>query len=617
MTKKFLPLIVLLLFCGCTGDTEKVNTAKKVIQLQKLAAISKSDSTYIYLKQSEKLLLTNASREKDSLLTENYFALGEYFASQKENDSTVYYKFKGIRSIDSISNNREMILFYNTYYQLSSLSKYGDCITLVDEFEKRISPDDYASVSVLYFFREDIAKSERKVSLALSYNIKRNEALKYLKDMNMLAPGLISRAGYYYSLKDKKKAFEVLDTLVTNESKLNYNSKRQLYGKYATYTFYEQQFVKSLSYNFKVLENIRADNSPKLEKINSLAVAFSNISEVYIELRQYDKAEKYIDSVKNYLGFQNISKRNQREILKYQLRLQSLNNSDNKQVTQLLDSIFDYQDKSYEDKYNKELVALKLETQEKEKIRGQQQTSEIRSLKLETRLIVVVVSSVLIFLVGVLYFILRKIRQEKKALYLQQRLLRTQMSPHFIFNTLSSIHNLMSTNTEKASTYLIKFSRLLRLVLENSLENYVILEDEIESIEKFLELQLLRFPDKFEYNISLEGLHPEISYHIPPMLLQPFIENSILHGFNGINYLGAINITISEKSKYLQCVIKDNGLGIQNLESSIKKSVSVGLISDFLQKATRSKVSIVSKESTHIEKGGVTVSFLIPYTTND
>ena len=108
-------------------------------------------------------------------------------------------------------------------------------------------------------------------------------------------------------------------------------------------------------------------------------------------------------------------------------------------------------------------------------------------------------------------------RFEKQELQLHQRLLRTQMNPHFTFNTLYAIQTLIKKDPEKAITYQLKFSRLLRLVLENSTANFVQLDDELVAVEQYLELQLLRFPGKFEYEVLLEGIERNSLVFIPPM----------------------------------------------------------------------------------------------------
>ncbi len=114
---------------------------------------------------------------------------------------------------------------------------------------------------------------------------------------------------------------------------------------------------------------------------------------------------------------------------------------------------------------------------------------------------------------------------------LKQRLLRSQMNPHFIFNSLSGIQNFIVTEkSTKASIYLSKFATLVRNILDSSVKEYVTLEKEIATIENYLELQKVRYAGKFEFSIKTDDAIDPESTMIPPMLAQPFIENAIEHG---------------------------------------------------------------------------------------
>ena len=195
---------------------------------------------------------------------------------------------------------------------------------------------------------------------------------------------------------------------------------------------------------------------------------------------------------------------------------------------------------------------------------------------------------------------------------MQQRLLRSQMNPHFTFNTLYAIQNLIKKDPEKSNKYLLKFSRLLRLILDNSISNYVQIDKEIESLRKYMDLQLLRFPDKFEYNFILNRMQEDDLFFIPPMLLQPFVENSIEHGFGGIDYLGIITIELTLENQFIQCNISDNGKGLPTQPRN-KKSTSTLLISDFIEKSTKKKIEIISKKEIDPNQSRLITKFLIPY----
>ena len=152
---------------------------------------------------------------------------------------------------------------------------------------------------------------------------------------------------------------------------------------------------------------------------------------------------------------------------------------------------------------------------------------------------------------------------EKQVFELEQKALQLQMNPHFVFNSLNAIQNfVLSNNTDKAVNYLAKFSHLMRMILANSTVSHISLKDELQAITYYMELEKLRFDDKFDYEIKID---PDIDpgfILIPPMLLQPYIENAIIHGFVNSPHPGRLEITLKLLSpQSLHCVILDNGIG--------------------------------------------------------
>lgn len=187
-----------------------------------------------------------------------------------------------------------------------------------------------------------------------------------------------------------------------------------------------------------------------------------------------------------------------------------------------------------------------------------------------------------------------KLKFEKEEIFMQQRLFRAQMNPNFTSNILFTIQDLILENKEKANKYLIKFSRLLRLNLENSMKNYTLIEKEIEVLSKYLDLQQLRFPNKFKYQINTNDLEVDL-LSIPPMLIQPFVENAIEHGFKGIDYIGKIT---------------DNGVGLSATNNKENhRSASTLLIKSLLKNMINQEVTI--KNNTNGK--GTIVVFNIPF----
>lgn len=172
----------------------------------------------------------------------------------------------------------------------------------------------------------------------------------------------------------------------------------------------------------------------------------------------------------------------------------------------------------------------------------------------------------LAFIIAFVVFIRQKsLRQKHNELITEQRLQRARINPHFFFNALASLQNAILTNDDKKflATYLAKFSKIMRESLESSYNDFVTLDQELNFVERYLQLQQLRFKEMFDFSIQI---HPDIDSSemmIPSMLLQPILENSIEHGFKGISYPGLISISLRIEGPKLEIQIKDNGVGLQ------------------------------------------------------
>ncbi len=152
--------------------------------------------------------------------------------------------------------------------------------------------------------------------------------------------------------------------------------------------------------------------------------------------------------------------------------------------------------------------------------------------------------------------------------------LRQQMNPHFIFNTLNSIQYFMYQHDKLATNnYLTKFSSLIRKVLDNSQHTSVSLSNELEALNLYLELESLRFKDKFDYSITVDEDIDPLLYKVPTMLIQPYVENSICHGLMPLDHKGSVKIDIKLAKECLICTIEDNGIG---REAAIENKKSRG-----------------------------------------
>ena len=169
--------------------------------------------------------------------------------------------------------------------------------------------------------------------------------------------------------------------------------------------------------------------------------------------------------------------------------------------------------------------------------------------------------------------------------------LGARMNPHFISNTLNAIDSMIYTNDKaEASKYLVKFAKLSRLVLANSASSLISLEKELEMLDHYLSLEKMRFEDEIEFEVEVDERLDLNKINIPPMLLQPFIENAIIHGIQPKEGSGKVSIHILSNDKnQLECIIEDNGIGraqaktIQQQSSVERESFSMKIAEDRIQ----------------------------------
>ncbi|MFI5187505.1 MAG: two-component regulator propeller domain-containing protein [Chitinophagales bacterium] len=224
---------------------------------------------------------------------------------------------------------------------------------------------------------------------------------------------------------------------------------------------------------------------------------------------------------------------------------------------------------------------------------------------------------------------LERTEKEKQLVELEMQALRSQMNPHFIFNSLNSINMfILENNKLQASEYLSKFSKLIRLILQNSQEAFIPLERELEALQLYLELESLRFENKFEYKIDVDDDVDSTMLKVPPLIIQPYAENAIWHGLMhlpdrqaGKKEKGHLEIEVYRENETLLYKITDNGIGrkkaaeFKSKSASAQKSMGMRITADriaMLQQQGKTSIIVTDLVLADGNPGGTEVLIKIP-----
>ncbi len=232
---------------------------------------------------------------------------------------------------------------------------------------------------------------------------------------------------------------------------------------------------------------------------------------------------------------------------------------------------------------------------------------------------------IILLLIGIIvYLLIERHRLLLKLNKVEQQLLLSQINPHFIFNSLTAIQSfIFQKDPLQAGKYLSSFAKLIRLVLESTKYESIVLEHEVKALRLYFDLQRLRFEDKFDYYIEIDESLDLDEIAIPPMLAQPFIENSIEHGFIQLSKKGIITVRFIKSEKSIIIEVEDNGIGVEkskliHLESGVNyQALATEITLQRIKKIRQSKrlkidMDIIDLQNDSILKQGSIVRFKIP-----
>ena len=487
--------------------------------------------------------------------------------------------------------------------------------------------------------------------------------LRKLNDINREAQILNKLGSLYYTLNQYDKAIEcfnyALDIMIKEGYKpaisalyINIGNVYSDMGENETNDIKKTALCKRAETYYRKALPIKKE----INDIKGLGICLLNIGLNYSRMQKYELAEEYLSEAVEickktnnlsdlYISYHNlaynyVNNNEHSKALKYAeivsvaditdqfelgIKLKSANHyllaQIYKQQNKNKKAIFHYEEyvKLKDSMYNTELIKsvneLEIKYQTELKDRENKlliQENDIQKLHIQKnniRVIVLFISFLSAFfsiIIILLYIRQRRLKTKQKTVLLEQRLLRSQMNPHFIFNSLTAIQSyILKSKPAEGAKYLSKFAVLIRIVLEHSRIEYVPVEKEIESLKYYMDLQKLRYENQFQYEIIKdEGIHFD-NCLIPPMLAQPFIENAVEHGIAPSKKEGFIKISFLKKNdKMIEFKVEDNGVGISNTSINRNNELHHSLATqitkerlDLLNKNKKEKIFLEVKEN--------------------
>ncbi len=624
---------------ACQPFTNKLNSDDVLFKVYKNlgyyhSTVLETETADFYLKMALKI----AKRHRNNVrLSEVNDVLAYNFMNSNEKDSALYFVNKAInygrRSADKATlakafNRQAEIYDFFGQVELSvaknlislQLAEEVGNIYLMAKFSREIGQaqatilnlndaEDYFRLSHDYakqisdyrqmaFALTNIASVELKrgqFQEAIDNSEKAIKLLTQLNDVNGLGETHNILGMVYKEQEDYNEASVNFNkALVYYESTNNKEKIAGVYHNVGTVFLEQKKYSNALNYLNRSIE-IREKFGSKNQIYNTYRV----IAEVYKDINNAPKALEYMEKYLNYID----------------------SNTTLQAATKIAELSESYRSEQRERLINSQADSIERERQQRFLTATKLENSQLRN-NFQTYIIVAFL--IIIILAGIIIFYRwnqTKIKQERREAEMSQTLLRTQMNPHFIFNAMSVIQSYIYENDMENSTkFLVNFSRLMRLILENSPKEYIPIRTEVEILQKYLETQKLRFEDRFQFYIETEDILMEEHAIIPPMITQPFIENSIEHGQLHTIEGGFIKIKFAKVDGMLNISISDNGIGRdasrKNKKSSAHKSMAMEITReriDNLNKKNKTDGFLIVDDYDKLKKTGTNVLISLPY----
>jgi tetratricopeptide (TPR) repeat protein len=512
-------------------------------------------------------------------LARAYGSIGIVFSEQSSYSKALQYALKALKIYEQTKNLEKCARLYNNIgiiykaqdEDFKALNYFVKCLKIQEKIGDETVGITTTNIGNIYLHQKNYPK-------AIEYYNKAQQLFAKYPNPRGLGE-LYNNIGLYHKLNNNPaEALKTFDKAIKA-----FTSIEDKFGISDTYFYIGEIYFEQ----DKLAESLAATNK-------SLALA----TELEI-IEQVQNAEKRLSEIYER---QNNTTESLKHFKLYSIAKDSVANAENIRSSVRAEMNFEFDKKE----------ALQKKEQEKREL-----VYSEHSKRHQQQILFVILFILLAF--GIVFLIYNRL-QLKKTLTLQkelaeyeQKALHLQMNPHFVFNCLGSISSFIVQNgTDSAIKYLSKFSKLMRLTLEYSKESLIPIDKEMESLQNYLELEQLRFNQKFDFTIT-KSKDIEDDMALPPLLLQPFVENAIIHGLIPKNEKGNIAIDFSIEKENLICTIEDNGIGFDKSKElkenlvSVHKSMALDITKKRLEmmEASTSRKANVAIEEIKNDKGQV------------
>lgn len=565
------------------------------------SSMQEIETADFYLKMAVKLARKNKDNAK---LSDAYAYLSRNFMVSNQKDSALYYSNKAIRSARRIKDKSVLSKAFNTQAEVYSFFGQIELSVAKNQISLQMAEEAH-NIHLLAKYNRELGKSQEMIlnldaaeeyfrtslNYAKQIHDRRQMALAYTN----LAEVQLDRREYSQAIKNANLSIQLLtDLRDLNGLGETHNILGMVYNEQKVYNLASSNFNQALVYY---------ESTSNKEKI---AGVYHNVGTVFKEQGKYRNALNYLNrsvEIREQYGAQNQIYHTYRTIadlykdvnnteksLEYmELYLNYLDSNTTLQsATKIAELNESYRSEQRERLINSQADSIQRQQQERTLTATKLENSQLRN---NFQMYIIVAFLIIIVLAGIIIFYRwnqTKIKQQQREAEMSQTLLRTQMNPHFVFNAMSVIQSyIYDHDTVNSSKFLVNFSRLMRLILENSPKEHISINTEIEILQKYLEMQKLRFEDRFEFDIIASDELFDESAIIPPMITQPFIENAIEHGQLHTIDGGFIHVQFSKQDDMLLISIIDNGIGRKgskaNKKSSAHKSMAMDITSQRIE----------------------------------